>query len=76
MRNLYVLFGIGAVLHLVILFGDYGSFYNSIWNQYESIVLVVILATGSGIAYNLRKFFQKNMIKAMMRDFYTAELCN
>jgi hypothetical protein len=74
MRNLYVLFGIGLLGHLLVLLLTVTNIYNPIWSSYELAFVVGGLIVVIWVTHGLRRFFQENMVEWMVADFYIAEL--
>lgn len=76
MRSLYFLFGLGAVIHflLVILQLGLSRGYVPALGTLESLGLAIFLTIGCLETYEMRKYLRTSMMRSMMGDFYSAEL--
>lgn len=73
-RSIWVLFGLGAVLHLLGLAAMFGWDYQLLWTPFQSGVIIAAL-TLVGIGSYLRRVqYHEMMVDALIYDFYANVL--
>lgn len=73
-RSLYTMFGITAIGQVLGQVGACLGVYTPTLGVYEATTFSIVLALGTVLMFDTRKYMEKSRIKTMISDFYVSEL--